>query len=93
MPRGLNESHMLITNMNLFVNISNFFKWICIYIMTFSVAYWDTWDDGFALYYARGRHSWHAPHNNSEQTHAKDTSKRTWTPSVITWHYDEVVDH
>ena len=34
-----------MVNMILFVNISAFFKCKIIYITTFSVARWDTWND------------------------------------------------
>ena len=34
--------HKLIANMILFLNINNFLKWNFIYIMTCSVADWDT---------------------------------------------------
>ena len=54
MPRGLKESRPLIANIIPFINISNFFKRTNIYIMTFSVAHWDTLDDSLALYNARG---------------------------------------
>ena len=29
-------------------------KWKNVYAMTYSAAQWDTWDNSFALYYARG---------------------------------------
>jgi hypothetical protein len=35
--------------MILFVNISNFPKWKIIYILTFSVAHWDTWDESYVF--------------------------------------------
>ena len=38
MPRSLKVSHPLIVDTIPFVNISNFFKWKVIYIMTFKVA-------------------------------------------------------
>ena len=44
MPRDLKVSHPL-ANMISFVNISNFFKWKNIYIVTFRVAHWDMLDD------------------------------------------------
>ena len=39
MPIGLKLSRLLIVNMVLFVNISDFSKWAFSYIMTFSVAH------------------------------------------------------
>jgi hypothetical protein len=41
-PRGLKASPLLIVNMILFINISNFSKWNIIYIQTFGIAHWDT---------------------------------------------------
>jgi hypothetical protein len=35
--------------MILFIKIYDFLKWRNIYIMTFNVAHWDTWDDSFVL--------------------------------------------
>ena len=40
MPRGLKVSRPLIANMISFINISNFFQWKNIYIMTFRAAQW-----------------------------------------------------
>ena len=45
MLKGLKVSRLLIANMILFINISNLLKWKIIYVMTCSVAHWDTWDD------------------------------------------------
>ena len=42
MPKGLKVSHPLIASMILLANISDFLKQRIIYIMTFSVAHWDT---------------------------------------------------
>ena len=42
MPRCLKMYDQLIVKMIPFANISNFFKWKNIYIMTFRVAHWDT---------------------------------------------------
>ena len=36
-------SCLLTVNMVLFINISNFCRWNFVYIMTLSVAHWDTW--------------------------------------------------
>ena len=44
MPRGLKVSRRLIPNMIPVVNISSFFKWKNICIMTFRVAHLDTLD-------------------------------------------------
>ena len=55
MPRGLKVSCPLIANTTSFVNISNFFKWRNIYIMTLGVAHWDTLDDRLAFWYAKGK--------------------------------------
>ena len=49
MPRGLQVSRPLIANMIPFVNISNFLKWITIYIVKFRVAHWDALDDSLAF--------------------------------------------
>ena len=46
-PIGLKVSCPLIVNMTLFVNISTLFKWKYVYILTFSVAHSDTWDESF----------------------------------------------
>ena len=37
-------SCLLTVNMVLFINISNFCRWNFVYIMTLSVAHWDTWE-------------------------------------------------
>jgi hypothetical protein len=55
MPRGLKMSRPLIANMIPFVNISNFFKWKNIYIMTLRVSHWDALDDRLAFWYAKGK--------------------------------------
>ena len=57
MTRGLKVLGPLIVNKILFVTMSNFLKWE-IYMMTFSVAHWDTWDDNFAFSYAKGEYYW-----------------------------------
>jgi hypothetical protein len=49
LPRILIVSRPLIANMISFVNISKFFKWKNIYIMTFGVAHWDTLDESLAF--------------------------------------------
>ena len=49
MLRCLKVSRLLIANMIVFVHVSNILKWKFIYIMTFRVAHWDTWDDNFAF--------------------------------------------
>ena len=54
-PRGFKVSRVLIGNMIIFINISNFLKWEIIYIMTFSVARWDTRDDSFFILVSKGK--------------------------------------
>jgi hypothetical protein len=49
MPRGLKVSRPLNAYMIPFINISNFFEWKKIYIMTLRVAHWDTLDDSLAF--------------------------------------------
>ena len=52
MARGLKVSHLLIVNMIVVVNISSFWSDIfsvSLHIMTFSVAYWNTWGDSFCF--------------------------------------------
>ena len=49
MPRDLKVSRPLIFNMILFININKISKWKIIYIMTYSVVHWNTWDDSFAI--------------------------------------------
>jgi hypothetical protein len=49
MPRSLKVSCPLIANMIPFVNISKFFKWTNIYITTFGVAHWVTFDESLAF--------------------------------------------
>jgi hypothetical protein len=49
MPRGLKVARLLITNMIPFVNISNFFKWKNVYIMTFRVARRDIFDESLVF--------------------------------------------
>ena len=55
MPTLLKVSCLVIANMILFMNISNFLKWKVIYIMTFKVTHLDTWDDSL---YAREQDYW-----------------------------------
>ena len=49
MRRGLKVSRPLIVIMIPYVNISIYFNWKIIYIMTFGVALWDTLDDSHAI--------------------------------------------
>ena len=44
MPNYLKVARLLIANMITFVNMSNFFKWKILHIMTFRVTHWDTLD-------------------------------------------------
>ena len=55
MSRGFKVLRPLIANVIPFVNISKFFKWKNMYIMTLRVAHWDTLDDRLALWYAKGK--------------------------------------
>ena len=48
MPKDTKVSRILIGNIMLFVNTSMFFQREIIYIMTLTVAHWDTWDDDFS---------------------------------------------
>ena len=47
--RGLVVSHPLIINLTLFVNTSNYSKFITIYGMIIRIANWITWDDNFSF--------------------------------------------
>ena len=50
MSRGCKVS---FANTISFINMSTFFQWKNIYVMTISVAHWNTLDDSLALKYAR----------------------------------------
>ena len=43
--RGLEMSRLLIVNMTLFVNTSNYMKWMVLWGITCSIAHWTTWDN------------------------------------------------
>ena len=58
MPRGLEVSRSQVANMISFVNLHNFLGEKKIYIMTFGIAHWDTFDDSLAFSSARRRYFW-----------------------------------
>ena len=54
MLRGLKMPHLLFADMIVFVTITIFFCLKTIYMMTYSIAHWDTSDGNFTLLYAKG---------------------------------------
>ena len=52
----LKLSYQLIANTIPYINKSNFRKRNFIYIVTFSVAHWDAWDDSLSFEYVSGEY-------------------------------------